>query len=222
MRYTADMSTPPPPVPPAPAATGPAAPGPAAPGPAAPGTAAPGPTLTELGFLDSPVAQLILAHRRILHANRAAQELLGYSAAALEGQSVRMLYPSQTDFNVIGARARKVLARQPRYEDQRFMQMADGAICWVRARGVTLSPADPFALTIWAFERVAERVERSVDLTPREQDIARHVVNGRTCKEIGLALGISHRTVEVHRARLMKKLDARNTAELVSKIIVVG
>jgi PAS domain S-box-containing protein len=180
------------------------------------------PTLTELGFLDSPIAQVILAHRQILHANRAAQALFGHPAAALEGQSMRLLYPSHADFSLIGARAIKALANHPNYEDQRFMQLADGTICWMRARGVTLSPADPFALTIWAFERAAERVERSVELTPREQDIARHVVNGRTCKEIGLSLGISHRTVEVHRARLMKKLGARNTAELVSKIIVVG
>ena len=179
------------------------------------------PSLSDLGFIESPIAQLILAHRQILRANKAAQAMLGYRAETLEGQSVRLLYPSHADFNLIGARAKTEMANHTCYEDQRFMKTADGTICWVRARGVTLSPADPFALTIWAFERVAEQVARSVDLTPREQDIARHVVNGRTCKEIGVTLGISHRTVEVHRARLMKKLGARNTAELVSKIIVV-
>jgi DNA-binding CsgD family transcriptional regulator len=47
------------------------------------------------------------------------------------------------------------------------------------------------------------------------------VVNGLTCKEVARKLGISHRTVEVHRARLMKKLQARNSAELVSRIIVL-
>jgi len=179
-------------------------------------------TLLERGFLDSPVAQLILSHRRISHANTAAVQLFGHSAETLEGQSARLLYPSHVDFDLIGARAETGLGRDRSYEDQRFMQIADGTICWMRARGVTLTPQDPFALTIWSFERAAERVRRSVDLTPREQDIARHVVNGRTCKEIALLLGISHRTVEVHRACLMKKLGARNTAELVSKIIVVG
>ncbi|MFY3056736.1 LuxR C-terminal-related transcriptional regulator [Achromobacter xylosoxidans] len=34
-------------------------------------------------------------------------------------------------------------------------------------------------------------------------------------------MAISYRTVEVHRARIMRKLDAKNTAELVSKIILV-
>ena len=36
-----------------------------------------------------------------------------------------------------------------------------------------------------------------------------------------MRLDISYRTVEVHRARIMRKLDAKNTAELVSKIILV-
>lgn len=182
----------------------------------------PAPSLAERGFQSSPIAQLILAHRQIVQANDAAQRLFGYDAAAMVGQSARLLYSSQADFSLIGARAEKWLASHPGYEDQRFMQIADGTICWMRARGVTLTPQDPFALTIWAFERAEDRGERSVDLTAREQEIARHVVNGRTCKEIALELGISHRTVEVHRARLMKKLGARNTAELVSKIIVVS
>lgn len=49
-----------------------------------------------------------------------------------------------------------------------------------------------------------------------------HIVNGLTCKEVAKKLAISHRTVEVHRARLMKKLQAKNSAELVSKIIFVN
>jgi RNA polymerase sigma factor (sigma-70 family) len=61
----------------------------------------------------------------------------------------------------------------------------------------------------------------TVNLTPREREISAHVVNGLTCKEVARKLGISHRTVEVHRARLMKKLQARNSAELVSRIIVL-
>jgi len=49
-----------------------------------------------------------------------------------------------------------------------------------------------------------------------------HIVNGFKSKEIALRLAISHRTVEVHRARLMKKLQAKTVVELVSKIIMVA
>lgn len=76
-------------------------------------------------------------------------------------------------------------------------------------------------MILWHFERL-ERVFRSLaNLTVREREISTYIVNGLTCKEIGRLLAISHRTVEAHRARLMRKLGAKNTAELVSKIIVL-
>jgi two-component system response regulator FixJ len=58
-------------------------------------------------------------------------------------------------------------------------------------------------------------------LTPRERVVLQHIVDGRSNKEAGIALGISARTVEVHRARIMEKLGARNTAHLV-RIVLTG
>ncbi len=52
-------------------------------------------------------------------------------------------------------------------------------------------------------------------LTVREVDVLEHIVAGASNKEAGRLLGISPRTIEVHRARIMEKLKARNTAELV-------
>jgi FixJ family two-component response regulator len=52
-------------------------------------------------------------------------------------------------------------------------------------------------------------------LTPRERDVLEHVVAGASNKEAGRELGISPRTIEVHRARLLEKLGARNAVELV-------
>lgn len=52
-------------------------------------------------------------------------------------------------------------------------------------------------------------------LTPRERDVLRQIASGASNKEAGHRLGISPRTVEVHRARIMDKLDARNAADLV-------
>ncbi|ODT50371.1 MAG: hypothetical protein BGO80_03840 [Devosia sp. 63-57] len=51
-------------------------------------------------------------------------------------------------------------------------------------------------------------------LTPREREVMQCVVNGRSNKQAGKELGISPRTVEVHRAHVMEKLGARNTADL--------
>lgn len=52
-------------------------------------------------------------------------------------------------------------------------------------------------------------------LTYRERQILQYVVDGRTNKEIAVDLGLSYRTVEVHRRHIMEKIGARNTADLV-------
>ncbi len=58
-------------------------------------------------------------------------------------------------------------------------------------------------------------------LTPREHDVLNHITGGSSNKEIARELAISPRTVEVHRARIMDKLSARNAADLV-RIVLSG
>lgn len=60
-----------------------------------------------------------------------------------------------------------------------------------------------------------ERASKLEKLTPREREVLDLVGRGMHAKEIAAALAISPRTVEVHKARLMEKLGARNAAELV-------
>jgi len=52
-------------------------------------------------------------------------------------------------------------------------------------------------------------------LSPREREVFHFVVDGKTTKEIAHALGISVKTADNHRYRLMEKLGVHNTAELV-------
>lgn len=56
-------------------------------------------------------------------------------------------------------------------------------------------------------------------LTPRERDVLKAITGGASNKEAGRALGISPRTIEVHRARIMEKLGARNAADLVRIVL---
>ena len=58
----------------------------------------------------------------------------------------------------------------------------------------------------------AEKLGR---LTPREREVLEQAARGLHAKEIAAALGISPRTVEVHKTRIMEKLGVRNLAELV-------
>ncbi|MFD1695094.1 response regulator transcription factor [Roseibium aestuarii] len=57
-------------------------------------------------------------------------------------------------------------------------------------------------------------------LTRREMEVLQEITKGASNKEAGRILGISPRTIEVHRARIMEKLGARNAADLVR--IVLG
>lgn len=56
-------------------------------------------------------------------------------------------------------------------------------------------------------------------LTPREREVLAEIAGGASNKEAGRTLGISPRTIEVHRARIMEKLGARNAADLVRIVL---
>ena len=63
--------------------------------------------------------------------------------------------------------------------------------------------------------RLAELRTRTETLSPRESEVFERVVTGQANKAIAIDLGISERTVEIHRSRVMKKMMANNLAELV-------
>ena len=73
----------------------------------------------------------------------------------------------------------------------------------------------------WA-ERAELAVIRLEALTPRERDVLHGLVDGLPNKTIGYDLGISPRTVEIHRAHLMTKLEVRSLAEALRIAFAAG
>lgn len=76
-----------------------------------------------------------------------------------------------------------------------------------------IAPSAPVTAATFEFAGKAQ-------LTPREHEVLLLIANGASNKEAGRHLGISPRTVETHRARIMDKVGARNAADLVR--IVLG
>lgn len=67
--------------------------------------------------------------------------------------------------------------------------------------------------------RLRQRLSR---LTPREREVMHMVVRGKLNKQIASDLGLSHKTIEVHRAHVMEKMEADSVAMLVRMAMITG
>ncbi len=63
---------------------------------------------------------------------------------------------------------------------------------------------------------------RAESLTPREKEVMAHIVDGHANKVIAIDLGISERTVEIHRSNVMEKMGARSVAHLVKMNMMIA
>ena len=175
-----------------------------------------------LAFDLAPVGLVLSRHRTMLDCNQALCEMFGATREQLVGQSFQILYPSAAEYERIGERLVPILNARGHYSDDRLMKRFDGRfkdqLFWCHVTGRALERQDPHAAGIWSFEDLSARRPVKADLTAREREVAALVLDGLTAKEIGKALGISPRTVEIHRARLLRKYQAGSSVELVQKL----
>jgi PAS domain S-box-containing protein len=171
-------------------------------------------------FEQAPIGLVISRERLIMACN---QQLLAMFGAphenTLTGRSFEVLYPTHEEFERTGARIVASLDRKGYYADDRIMKRLSGELFWCRVSGRTLDPKRPHAAGLWSFEDLSAKRRVGAELTPREREIAALLIEGLTSKRIGLKLGISPRTVDVYRARLMRKFGAATTPELVYKLL---
>jgi two-component system, LuxR family, response regulator FixJ len=69
--------------------------------------------------------------------------------------------------------------------------------------------------------RAAELLQRYGGLTQRQKDVLRRVVQGKPNKVIALELDLSEKTIELHRAKMMRRMGAESLAELVKMWMVL-
>lgn len=172
-----------------------------------------------LAFELAPVGLCVSRNRVIVDCNSQLCEMFGWSRELLKGQSFLVLYPSAEEYERLGQRMIPILNAKGRYADDRIMKRASGEVFWCHVSGRALNRQSPHEAGIWAFEDLSSQRPVKAELTPREREVAARLLEGLTSKEIGKTLAISHRTVEIYRARLMRKYKASTTADLVHKLM---
>lgn len=171
-------------------------------------------------FEMAPIGLVLSRKRLIVDCNRHLLAIFSATREQLIGQSFEVLYPSHAEFERTGERIIASLDGQGFYADDRVMKrVGGGQMFWCHVSGRALKPSDPHAEGIWSFEDLSAHRQIQADLTAREREIAALLIEGLTSKLIGRRLGISPRTVDVYRARLMKKYGAATTPELVHKLL---
>ncbi|GAB4087782.1 LuxR C-terminal-related transcriptional regulator [Hydrogenophaga soli] len=186
-------------------------------------TAQPEPIDYRLAFDLAPVGMVLSRHRTMVDCNQAVCEMFGASRDQLVGQSFLILYPSVDEYERTGQRITPILNAQGLYSDDRVMRRVDGRFkgetFWCHVTGRALNRHDPHEAGIWTFEDLSAQRPVKAELTPREREVAALVTDGLTAKGIAKQLGLSHRTVEIYRAKLMRKYQASTTADLVRKLM---
>ena len=172
-----------------------------------------------LAFDLAPVGLCVSRNRVIQRCNQAFAAMFGYQPIELNGESLERLYPSIEEFEHIGRLGLPVMRETGSYTDDRIMRHRDGHLFWCHVSGRSLNRSDPFAYAVWSFQDLSAARPVSTSLTTREREIAQLLVAGKTSKQIARSLEISHRTVEAHRARLMKKLDVSSPGEMIAKLV---
>ena len=167
----------------------------------------------------APIGLVISRDRLMIDCNAEMLAIFGATRTQVVGRSFEVLYPSPAEFVRTGERIVALLDAQGRYSDDRIMKRATGELFWCHVSGHALDARAPHAAGVWSFEDLSARRALKVDFTPREREIAALLIDGHTSKQIGRQLAISPRTVDVYRARLMRKTGSSTTPELVNKLL---
>ncbi len=172
-----------------------------------------------LAFEMAPVGMVVSRNRVMIDCNDHLCAMFGASRNEMVGQSFQVLYPSAAEYERLGAHMEPILNVKGHHSDNRIMKRSNGEMFWCHVSGRALDRGNPHAAGIWTLEDLSERQAVKANLTGREREVAARLLEGLTSKEIGKALEISHRTVEIYRARLMRKYGASTASDLVHKLV---
>ncbi|MFC0389029.1 AroM family protein [Muricoccus vinaceus] len=144
----------------------------------------------------------------------AAGQAAGLDEAARRLAGAHLILMHSMGYTEAEARRMAMLTRRPVVTARRIVAGAVGL--WLAGRARPAAPAPPQS----GPDLLDQLPEGIGSLTPRERDVLAAVLEGSGNKEIGRRLGISHRTVEIHRGRAMAKVNASSPTELIRRVMM--
>ena len=172
-------------------------------------------------FNYAPVGLVVTENRVIRDCNPVFASMFGYVRDELKNVLFAKLYPSDEEFINIRDRGIKELRETNTYWDERIMARKDGVLFWCRVRGHSFTPDTPLMRAVWSFADLSD-TRPYFTLTRREREIIALLGKGKTSKEMAITLKLSYRTIDAHRAKLLKKIGVGNTGTLFQALGSIG
>lgn len=172
-----------------------------------------------------PDAALIIGNerRRILWCNSAAARIFGYSRAEMTGASAGLLHIDEAHFEAFGREFRRKVERGATYRGRYWLKSKAGRrfptehiVTPVRQTG----GREVYVSIVRAPAGLPDSVapENYHRLTEREREVFEATARGLSAKEVAYLLEISPRTVELHRANILEKLELGSVRELMGRL----
>ncbi len=108
-------------------------------------------------FENAMVGIALIKERKLQRINRKFEELFGYDRSELEGQSTRILYPSDEIYCMLGEEGYPTLAQGKSYVTEILLRRKDGSQFWGLMSGQIIDKAHPDAGSIWLFEDITQQ-----------------------------------------------------------------
>ena len=156
----------------------------------------------KLIFDRSVVGISFIRNRVFLRCNRRMEEMFGYGPGEMQGQSTRIYFASQEDYEAMGVRVLAEMHRGDAVIIEGIYKRKNGELFWARLNGTAIDAADPLSGSIWVFEDINDRKIAELELQSANERIER--MNAE------LEERVRQRTAELE--ALLKELETINYA----------
>ncbi|HKY22555.1 MAG TPA: ATP-binding protein [Vicinamibacterales bacterium] len=129
-------------------------------------------------FDNALVGICFMQHRRFLRVNARMEEMLGYQPGEMPGQSVRVVYARQEDFDEVG-RVMESFPTTNRYVHERPLVAKDGSLLWCLIAGRMIEPHDPDSTSVWVVQDMSAK-KQAEDQLARANQRLEQIVESRT------------------------------------------